>query len=221
MHLYLRIMRTTNAIDPLLSRSVQEILTALLLEGEKPWYFRDLAKRVSRTPSTLQRPLDSLIQAGIIKKWTEGNRVYFAAEPECPFLAELRGLVEKTVGLVDVLRDVLRTHQKSIQVAFVHGSVARGKERSESDVDLIVIGRRTLSDLVPALSKAEARLRRPVNATVYSPSEFAEKLARKNHFLRSVLAKEKIFVAGTAHDLEELAKSRPRRAARHEPSRAR
>jgi predicted nucleotidyltransferase len=214
-------MRTGSSLDPLLSRSVQEILTALLLEREKPWYFRDLAKRLSRTPSTLQRPLESLVHAGILKKWTEGNRVYFAAEPECPLLPELRSLLEKTVGLVDVLRDILRQHAKSIQIAFVYGSVARGKERSESDVDLLVIGQTTLSDLSPALSKAEARLRRPVNVTVYSPSEFAEKVARKNHFLRSVLAKEKIFVVGTAHDLEELAKSKPRRAAHHEQSRGR
>src|SRR5262245_38522298 len=124
-------MRTTNTLDPLLSRSVQEILTALLLEREKPWYLRDLAKRLNRTPSTLQRPLDSLMQAGILKKWTEGNRVYFAAEPECPILPELRSLLEKAVGLVDVLRDVLRPHAKSIQVTFVYGSIARGKERSE------------------------------------------------------------------------------------------
>ncbi len=209
-------MRTTSILDPLLARSVQEILTALLLEREKPWYFRDLAKRLDRTPSTLQRPLDSLVRAGIIKKWVEGNRVYFAADNDCPLLPELRGLLEKTVGLVDVLRDSLRSHLKSIQVAFVYGSVARGKERSESDVDLLVIGDTTLSDLSPALSKAEGRLHRPVSATVFSPAEFSKKLAAKNHFLRSVLAKEKIFVVGTADELEELTKPRPRRSARHE-----
>ena len=79
-------MRTRSLLDPLLSRSVQEILVALLVEREKPWYFRDLAKRLNRTPSTLQRPLGSLVQAGIIRKWTEGSRVYFAAEPECPII---------------------------------------------------------------------------------------------------------------------------------------
>lgn len=214
-------MRTISTLDPLLSRPVQEILTALLLERQTPWYFRDLAKRTNRTPSTLQRPLESLVQAGIIRRWSEGNRVYFAPDPECPVLSELRGLLEKTVGLVDVLREVLRPYAKSIRVAFVFGSVARGKERSQSDVDLLVIGSATLADLSPVLSKAENRLHRPVNATVFSPQEFAAKIARGNHFLRSVLVKEKIFVIGTAHDLEELAKTRPRRTARHEQTRAR
>lgn len=211
----------TNALDPLISRSVQEILTAVLLERDEPWYFRDLAKRLHRTPSTLQRPLDALVQAGVIKKWADGNRVYFARDVDCPFLADLRGLLEKTVGLVDVLREVLRSYAKSIQVALVYGSVASGKERSASDIDLLVIGRVTLSDLAPALSQAELRLGRPVNATIFSPREFAGKLAKKNHFLQSVLAREKIFVQGTADELDQLAKTGTRGTTRHEQSRAR
>jgi predicted nucleotidyltransferase len=209
-------MRTSNILDPLISRPVQEILTAVLLERDEPWYFRDLAQRLGRTPSTLQRPLESLVRAGILRKWSDGNRVYFACHPDCPVLGELRVMLEKTVGLVDVLREVLQRQAKAIRVAFVFGSVARGAERSDSDVDLLIVGSTNLAALSPALAKAEARLRRRVNATIYLPSEFTEKLANKNHFLRSVLAEEKIFVIGSAHDLEKLARSRPRRTARHE-----
>ncbi|MGD9723261.1 MAG: nucleotidyltransferase domain-containing protein [Pirellulales bacterium] len=203
-------MRTTNALDPLLSRSVQEILVALLLEREQPWYLRDLAQRLNRSPSTLQRPLASLVDAGIVKKWTEGNRAYFAADPDCPLLPDLRSILEKTVGLVDVLRGVLRRHAKSIVVAFVFGSMARGTARSRSDIDLLIVGRTTLAELSGALAKAEDRLGRAVSATVYSPADFTQKLAARNHFLRSVLAAEKIFVVGTTNDLEALTKSRPR-----------
>ena len=214
-------MRTIGPLDAILSKPVQEILTALLLEREEPWYLRDLAKRLNRTPSTLQRPLGALVRAGVIKKWTDGNRAYFAADIQCPFLSDLRGLLAKTVGLVDVLRETLRPHAKSIQIAFVYGSIARGDQRSESDIDLMVIGNVTLSGLSPALSKAEDRLRRPVNATVFSPREYRAKLESNNHFLRSVLTKEKIFVKGARDELEKLTESRPRRTARHEQGRAR
>jgi predicted nucleotidyltransferase/DNA-binding transcriptional ArsR family regulator len=208
-------MRTIGPLDAILSKPVQEILAALLLEREEPWYFRDLAKRLNRTPSTLQRPLDSLVRAGIIKKWTDGNRAYFAADSQCPFLSDLRGLLVKTVGLVDVLRETLRHHAKFIQVAFVYGSVARGRPGSASDIDLLVIGNATLSDLSPDLTRAEERLRRPVNATVYSPREFRAKLESKSHFLRSVLSKEMIFVKGSRDELERLTEPRPRRTARN------
>jgi predicted nucleotidyltransferase len=205
----------------LFSRPIQEILTTVLFERDKPWYLSDLAKRLERTPSTLQRPLESLVHSGILRRWTEGNRAYFAAETDCPFLPELRGLLAKTVGLVDVLREVLRPFSKSIKAAFVYGSMASGRERSQSDVDLLIVGSVSLAALSPALARAEARLGRPVNATLLPPKEFTQKIADKNHFLRSVLAKEKMFVAGTTHELEELAKPRPRRRSRHEQSRTR
>jgi len=191
-------MRNTHTLDCLISRSVQQILAALLLERDEPWYMSDLAKRLRLTPSTLQRPLASLVRAGIIRRWSEGNRVYFAKDLDCPILPDLTSLLVKTVGLLDILRDALRPFTGRIQFAFVFGSIARSEERSSSDVDLLVIGHVALADLSPRLTKAEARLGRPVNVTIFLPAEFARRVARKNHFLCSVLAKERIVVLGSA-----------------------
>lgn len=215
MRIYLLIMRTSRTLDPLFSRSVQEILTAVLLEREDAWYLSDLAQRLGRSPSTLQRPLNALVRAGIITRRTDGNRVYFARDTDCPFLPELQGLLEKTTGLAEVLQTTLQRFGRRILVAFVHGSVAKGTERSQSDVDLLIVGELTLADLSPALLKAEKKLRRPVNATVLLPPEFRERIAKQNHFLHSVLATEKIFLVGTTNDLEELAGRRKGRSSRH------
>jgi predicted nucleotidyltransferase len=136
--------------------------------------------------------------------------VYFQVDPNCPFLLELQGLIEKTVGLVDVLRKVLAKLKKRIAVAFIHGSVARSAEKSSSDVDLIIIGDLGLADVTPVLEKAEARVDRSVNASVYTPAEFSKKLAAKNHFLTSILEKEKIFILGGCHNLEKIAGVKPR-----------
>lgn len=199
-------MRTSPSIDALFSKPVQGILSAVLLERDEPWYMSDLAKRLKRTPSTIQRPLESLVAAGILRRSTAGKRVYYSRDPDCPFLHELQSLLIKTVGLADILKELLRSFAKRIRVAFVYGSIARSEETSQSDVDLFVVGDATLEDLTPTLLKAEKRLARPVNATILAPAEFSEKLARRNHFLHSVLAKEKIFVLGTEHVLEELSK---------------
>ena len=84
------------------------------------------------------------------------------------------------------------------------------RERASSDVDLIVVGSLGLSKLSPALEAAEERLGRPVNARVYTADEFAKKLANKNHFLRAVLGKEKLFIVGGSDDLARVARRRPR-----------
>ena len=92
----------------------------------------------------------------------------------------------------------------------VGGEFQRGRCH---DIDVIAIGSLGLAELSPVLDKAEERLVRPVNANVYSPQEFASKLAAKNHFLRSVLDKEKLFVVGKPHDLERIAGRKSRRGA--------
>jgi hypothetical protein len=197
-------MRKLSPIDSLLSKTTQGLLAATLLRPDRPWYLSDLAKHLGRTPSTLQGPLRGLVSAGVLSRRKDGNRVYFQANPDCPFLPELRGLMAKTVGLVDVLREVLAPLASRLAVAFVHGSVAASREQSTSDVDLITVGSLGLAEISPLLDKAEERLGRPVNVNAYSPEEFSAKVSANNHFLRSVLQKERLFIIGTVHDLERL-----------------
>jgi DNA-binding transcriptional ArsR family regulator/predicted nucleotidyltransferase len=206
-------MRKTSPIDPLINKTTQGLLAATVLQPDRWWYLSDLAKHLRRRPSSLQQPLAALVSAGILSRRKEGNRVYFQANAGCPFLPELQGLIAKTFGLVDVLRDALQPLKAHLEVAFIHGSVAPSREHSASDIDLIAIGSLGLSDLSPALETAEQRLGRPVNANVYSPQEFAKKLAAKNHFLCSVLDGEKLFVVGKANDLETVGQRKSRRGA--------
>ena len=103
------------------------------------------------------------------------------------------------------MREALTPLEARVWVAFIYGSVADSSEHSSSDVDLLAIGGVGLADMSPHLDLAEQRLGRPVNANVYSPEDFARKLAEKNHFLTSVLKKSRLFVIGNSHDLERLA----------------
>jgi DNA-binding transcriptional ArsR family regulator len=197
-------MRKTSAVDRLINKTTQALLGATVLQPDRSWYLSDLAKHLRRRPSSLQQPLAALVSAGILTRRKEGNRVYFRTDPDCPFLPELQGLIAKTVGLVDVIRDSLSPLADQLEVAFIHGSVAKAREQAASDIDLIVIGSLGLAELSPVLEGAESRLGRPVNANVYSPAEFAKKLAAGNHFLRSVLGKKKLFVIGKPHDLKRI-----------------
>jgi len=145
--------------------------------------------------------LAALVEAGILRQRRDGNRMYFQPHPDCPFLAELQGLMLKTVGLVDVLREMLEPFTDQIDWAFVYGSIARAEELASSDVDLMLIGHVGLADIAPALRQAERRLNRPVNPTVYSREEFATKLAAQHTFLRAVLDGAKLFILGDPHEL--------------------
>ncbi len=199
-------MRKKRNIDALFPHIRQSILSTLLLSPDKWWYLSGLAKQLGVTPSTLQKELVSLTEAGILRSRQDGNRVYYQADETCPFLSELQGLMLKTTGLVDELKHTLKRFKKNIAVAFVYGSVARGEELSTSDVDLMIIGNIGLAELAPALNRAESKIRREVNASTYSPEEFAKKAAEKQHFIQTLLDEEKLFVVGNSDDLEAVIK---------------
>src|SRR4030095_12768690 len=116
------------------------VLTATLLQPDRWWYLSDLAKYLGVSPSSLQRELAALVSADILRRRRDGNRVYFQANPDCPFLPELQGLLVKTAGMVDVLREPLAPFAKRIDWAFIYGSVARTEALAASDVDLMIIG---------------------------------------------------------------------------------
>jgi predicted nucleotidyltransferase len=203
-------MRKSSPLDALISKTTQGLLAATVLQPWRWEYMSDLAKHLGLCPSSLQGPLRALVSAGVLRRRKDGNRVYYQADSDCPFLSELQGIIAKTVGLIDVLREALTPFSSLITVAFVHGSVAKSLERASSDVDLVVIGSLGLSKLSPVLEAVEEHLGRPVNANIYTPQEFAKKIAGKNHFLRAVLETEKLFVIGNTDDLERVARSKPR-----------
>ena len=182
------------------------------MQPDKWWYLSELAQFIRTTPSSLQRELKALVGGGILDQRREGTRTYFKAETRSPLFTELRGLFEKTAGLLPTLRQALKPFAGRIDCAFVYGSVARSREHALSDVDVLVIGTVGLAELAPTLRRVEARLGREVNVTSYSSHEFGNKVAAKDHFVSEVLRGPKEFLKGNESDLDEVIE-RPRRSA--------
>jgi predicted nucleotidyltransferase len=214
-------MRKQSALAALFPTVRGEVLAATLTRPDKWWYLSELAQFLGTTPSSLQRELKALVASGILQQRREGTRTYFKAEDRSPFFAELRGLLEKTAGLVPTLEHHLEPFHARIDCAFVYGSVARRQENALSDVDLLVVGSIGLADLAPALRKAETRLGREVNVITYSRAEFKKKAAAGDHFLSEVLRSPKLFVKGNQGDLDEVAGERRRPTTSHVKTRAR
>ena len=201
-----RIMRkNVPALDSLFPSVRQGVLAATLGRPEKWWYLSELANFLHTRPSSLQRELNSLEHSGILQRRKDGRRTYFKAETRSPIFRELRGIFEKTVGLIPTLRVALRPFDSKIVCAFVYDSIARREERAASDVDLMVIGNVGLGDLASSLRKAEKRLGREVNVTNHSENEFRRKVADGDHFLTSVLKGSLQFVKGEQRDLDAIA----------------
>ena len=201
-------------LDAIFPSTRAGVLCSALLEPQRWWYLSELARHLGARPSSLQRELVSLVSSGILERRQDGRRVYFRANSSSPVFRDLRGLVEKTAGIVPALVQALEAFGSRIELGLIYGSVARREERASSDVDLMIVGSVGQIDLVPVLRKLEDRFRREVNAMLYSPQEFRGKLAAGDHFLCSVLKGKTIQLRGS---LDELGKTSARRKGSSSP----
>jgi len=192
----------------------KRVLALLLLHPQQSLHVREIARSLDKPAGTLLRELQVLAAAGVLVRKPVGNQVHFQANPTCPIYDELRGILKKTVGVADVLREALAPLADRIAVAFVYGSVASGEERAGSDLDVLIIGEARFAEVVAALDPAQELLRREVNPNLYSALEFRKKLAAGEPFLRRVLAGDKILIIGGEDELGKLAAHRKAQGAR-------
>ena len=198
-----RIMRTVakTAVDWLFPRARKSLLALLLSAPDRRWYLRDISRRTGCALGAVQRELAGLTAAQIVTRAREGNRTYYQANPACPILPDLSGLMRKTAGLADVLRSALSGLGGRITLALIYGSQAKGTGTAASDIDLLVVGDLDEMALHRAVSAAEKELDRSVNYSLLSRAEFRRKSKERSGFLGRVLAGPKIVLMGSADDV--------------------
>ncbi|MFZ2854144.1 MAG: nucleotidyltransferase domain-containing protein [Rhodocyclaceae bacterium] len=135
--------------------------------------------------------------AGLILREPRGNLVFYRANPSAAVYRELVGLVGKSFGIPDQLRRFLEPFASRIRYAGVFGSVARGEQRADSDVDLLLVGDVRLSELAVPLHEAEAALGMRVSPTLMSEEEYRSRRQSGDYFLEKVLAGELIALWGS------------------------
>lgn len=197
--------KTAGLADVLFGKARGAVLAQLYGHPDQSFYYRQLARHLATvSPGTLQRELDTLSELGLVNRATSGKQVFYSANRSHPVFPELRALVAKTVGAIEVLGSALSKIADRVVIAFVYGSVARQEEKAESDIDLMVVGAATLEDVLGAVGDVERSLGRAVNPTVYSQREFKTKFASGNHFLTSVLRGKKVFLIGGEDELRRV-----------------
>jgi len=190
--------------ETLFGRTRGAVLAVLYGHIGESFYLRQLSRRTGISLGPVQREMRQLVDAGLVTKETLGTQTLYSANQASPVFQEMRSLVAKTVGVHDALLEALTPLKKKISLAFIYGSVARSQEAGHSDIDLMIVGTVSFSDVVAALGEAQKMLSREINPTVYSVREFASKI--RGNFLKTVLSEKKLFLIGDENVLGELGK---------------
>ena len=158
---------TGNLASLLFGTYRRDALALLLLHPEDSLHVREIGRITGKAPGTILRELNRLADAGVIIRRPVGNQVQFQANAACPIYEDLRNILKKTAAIADVLREAMEPLADRINAAFVYGSVARGDERSGSDLDVMILGEAKFAEVVHALAAAGETLRREINPNLY------------------------------------------------------
>jgi uncharacterized protein len=171
----------------LFGKTRRAVFSVLFETPERVCYLRELARMTGVSPGTLQQELKKLVEAELIVRTEDGNRVTYSANAAHPVFEELQGLIRKTCGIPAQLHSMLEPLAGRLHFAAIYGSVAKGTARADSDIDLIVAGDISLAEMLEHLQPLEQSLGREINARVYTRQEFQTRMNNADPFLTRVL----------------------------------
>lgn len=188
----------TSLASALFTTTQQRVLALLFGQPARSFYASELIERTGSGSGAVQRELKRLASNGLVTVKRIGNQKHYQANPDSPVFTELCGLVMKTMGLSEPLREALAQLPDRIRFATVYGSVAKGTDTASSDIDILLVADGvTLEDIYRVLTPLEAKLGRKINPTLYTSKEFEDRKATNNPFLSRVLSDNHIVLIGT------------------------
>lgn len=179
-----------------LSENQLLLLRLFFTNPEKSFYMQEIGRILGKKPGVFQRTLNALTEEGWVKSEYRAHARFFQVNTQHLLYPELERIVAKTVGVEGALRELVE-RLSGIKLAFIYGSFAKGRQRKDSDVDLLVVGKPSAEEkLMKGIISLEEKIRREVNYRYYSEEEFLQKRASRDPFLEEVLTDKKIVLKG-------------------------
>lgn len=199
------IKKQESLANSLFSRVQQRVLALFFGNPERSYHTNEIIRLTNSGTGAVQRELSKLSSVGLILVKNVGNQKMYAVNKDSNIFNELRDIVLKTFGMADVIGEALDPAISRIRVAFIYGSVAKHEDKVDSDIDLMLIGDDlSYADLFTQLESANEKLKRQVNPTFYTLTEWARKHKDGNSFITQVMRQPKIFIIGNDDELASI-----------------
>jgi predicted transcriptional regulator len=172
-----------------------KILNAFLIEPDKQYYLRQLARDLGLQVNSVRRELNNLEELGLIevvdKEATGKEKKYYAVNSNFLLFNELRALFLKAQlsGISKFIADVQKicTPQLFILSGFFVNS-------PESITDLLIVGDLKRDSFLKRLRSFEQELGREINYTLMTEAEYFYRLELGDIFLNEILISKKTVV---------------------------
>jgi predicted nucleotidyltransferase len=172
------------------------LLRVLALNPESTFNINELSRRTGFSLRGVEKELKNLLSGGILRREVSGNQHRYQLDPLCTINREIRGIITKTVGVVDLVKQALSPAGQKVDRAFIYGSFASGDYGNDSDVDLFIVTELSGLKLAELLGEVQNEIGRSINVSHFTSDEYNRRKEQKDHFLTQVLEGPKLNIFG-------------------------
>ena len=185
------------------SKIRQRIILLFLYNQKKEFYLSEIAKMVGTSAGTTQRELNRLLDNDFISFKKRANLSIYSLNKHYSLLKEIEAIVQKTFGIEVQLKNELSRFD-NLEYAFIFGSYTKGGFKSDSDIDLFLIGNTGEDEIVEAVQRIEEIISREINYHFTSKREFSDR--SKERFFYKEIIKDYTWLIGNENEFKKLIK---------------
>jgi predicted transcriptional regulator len=191
------------------SKTRVKLLSLFMNNPNRPYYVREITRKVDEQINSVRRELSNLLAIGIIRSESNNNRLYYEVNQKYQFYAPLRAIFTniateepelKETREDDELVKKLRT-TGNVQLAFQTGAFVRD---GGAGTDFFIMGDVNRSKVSKLISELEQDLNREINYTVMTPEDFEYRERLSDRFLMGLLsAKKVVLIDDRKHNVKQ------------------
>jgi predicted transcriptional regulator len=157
------------------SKTRIKLLVRLFFNPDSRSYLRELAKEFKVSTNSVREELNQLTETKFLTSKKDGRQVYYMANRRHPLFPELRSMVNKVMGLDQVI-DGIVNRLGDLELAFLIDDYAEGKDTGI--VDLLLVGKINEYHLNDLSRKTERYIKRKIRSLVLTRDEYEDLRSR-------------------------------------------
>jgi predicted transcriptional regulator len=182
------------------SKTRIKLLSLFLNNPGRPFYVREITRKIDEQINSVRRELSNLLSIGIVKSDSSNNKLYYEVNQEYDFYNELRSIfnnmpMQNNKALAetkeeDKIATQLRTTGR-VDLAFLTGVFVR---QSHVGVDIVIIGDVNKAKVTKVVGEIESEMQQDLTYTVITPQDYAYRLNLNDRFLSGLVDAKKIVI---------------------------
>lgn len=180
----------------IISRVRIKVLTLFFIDSPTMLHVREIVRRVDEEINAVRRELSHLESAGILGKEQRANRLFYFRRKDYPLGDEVLRLLGKTTGIgADILKHRAKLGKTKFAILSMR-YLKRLPKKSQTDVDLIIVGSIVLPELANIVKAEETRRSIEINYTVMAEEEFIFRRSRRDPFVMAMISSSRLMLLG-------------------------